>query len=209
MPSESETRPDKDLHGSAPDTHRAALLLIDVINPFDFPEADQLLASALPAADRIAALATRARAAGVPVIYVNDNFGKWRSDFRQVVEACSASDARGRKIVDLLRPTPEDYFVLKPKHSGFHATALELLLHNLGARQLILTGFAGNICVLFTANDAYMRELEVLVPEDCCASNTEHDNRHALRQMQELLKADTTPSPRLQFGGDGVHVTEE
>lgn len=200
--------PNTDLHGSAPDTHPVALLLIDVINAMDFPEAEELMKTALPAARRIAALRDAARAAKVPVVYVNDNFGRWRSDFRQVVEACGAEDSRGRPIVELLRPKPDDYFVLKPKHTGFFASALELLLRKLGARQLILTGFAGNICVLFTANDAYMRDFTLFVPEDCCASNTEHDNEHALRQMRLLLKADTTPSKALRFERDGVRGRE-
>lgn len=197
-------RPDTDLHGSAPDSHPAALLLIDVINPFDFPEAEQLLAFARPAAERIAALAARAREAGVPVVYVNDNFGRWRSDFRQVVEACEAEDSKGRDVARLLRPGEQDYFVLKPKHTGFYASALELLLHKLRTRQVVLTGFAGNICVLFTANDAYMRDLQLFVPEDCCASNTAHDNAHALAQMRTLLKAETARSEALAFSAEGV-----
>jgi nicotinamidase-related amidase len=195
---------DTDLHGSAPDNHPAALLLIDVINPFDFPEAEQLLAAARPAAERIARLADRAREAGVPVVYVNDNFGRWRSDFRQVVEACEAEGAKGRDIARLLRPHEQDYFVLKPKHTGFYASALELLLRKLRTRQVVLTGFAGNICVLFTANDAYMRDLQLFVPGDCCASNTEHDNAHALGQMRLLLKAETAPSAELTFSAEGV-----
>jgi nicotinamidase-related amidase len=195
-----------DLHGSAPDQHPVALLLIDVINAFDFPEAEQLLRSARPAANRIAELKRKARAADVPVVYVNDNFGKWRSDFRQVVEACGAPDSKGRDIVKLLAPDEDDYFVLKPKHTGFYASALELLLRKLGARQVVLTGFAGNICVLFTANDAYMRDLSLFVPSDCSASNTEHDQEHALRQMRTLLKAETAPSSALRFTRDGVEA---
>jgi nicotinamidase-related amidase len=194
------------LHGSAPDSHRTALLLIDVINPLDFPEADQLLEFALPAARRIAALTKRARQAGVPVVYVNDNFGRWRSDFRQVVEACEEEGCKGRPLAQLLRPQEEDYFVLKPKHSGFFSSTLELLLAKLRARQVVLTGFAGNICVLFTANDAYMRDLQLFVPEDCCASNTRHDNTHALGQMRTLLKAETAHSQALRFTEHGVEV---
>src|SRR5687768_596968 len=124
-----------DLHGSAPDNHNVALLLIDVINPMDFPEAEQLLEFAVPAARKIAALKKKARKADVPVVYVNDNFGKWRSDFRQVVEASGSSGCPGEEIVALLRPDEEDYFVLKPKHSGFFSTALQTLLTKLGAKQ--------------------------------------------------------------------------
>lgn len=183
-----------DLHGSAPDKSAIALLLIDLINDFDFPEAQQLLEFARPMAQRIADLASRARSAGVPVIYVNDNFGLWRSDFRATVEHCLRPDAAGREIVQLLRPHPTDYFVLKPKHSGFFSTTLDTLLEYLGAESLILTGVATNICVLFTANDAYMRDLKLHVPADCVASNTSEINDYALQQMGAILKANVAPS---------------
>jgi nicotinamidase-related amidase len=75
-----------DLHGSAPDKHKVALLLIDVINDFDFPEAHQLLKYARPMARNLLRLKRRAQKAGVPVVYVNDNFGRWKSDFRRTVE---------------------------------------------------------------------------------------------------------------------------
>jgi isochorismate hydrolase len=121
------------LHGSAPDKHKFALLLIDVINDFDFPEADQLLKHARPMARNLLRLTRRAQKAGVPVVYVNDNFGRWKSDFRRTVEHC-AHHGRGREVVELLRPEENDYFVLKPKHSGFFSTALETLLRYLEAQ---------------------------------------------------------------------------
>ena len=195
---------DTTLHGSAPDTHPCALLLIDVINPFAFPEADDLLRFAVPAAQRLATLKRRAKAAGTPVVYVNDNFGKWRSDFRRVVEEAEAEDSKGREVARLLRPDEDDYFVLKPMHSGFFVSALELLLRKLGAKQLVMGGFAGNICVLFTANDAYLRDFRIFAPEDCSASNSEHDNRFAFEQMHKVLKADISPSSSLQFDREGV-----
>ena len=119
-----------DLHGSAPDKHKFALLLIDVINDFDFPEGDQLLKHARPMARILLRLKRRAQKAGVPVIYVNDNFGRWKSDFRRTVDYC-ARHGRGGDIVNLLRPEEDDYFVLKPKHSGFFWTTLETLLRYL------------------------------------------------------------------------------
>lgn len=192
-----------DLHGNAPDKSPVALLLIDVINDLDFPEGDQLLRSALPMAERIAALKRRARAEGVPVIYVNDNFGRWRSDFTAQVGHCLEAGCRGRPIAELLRPDDEDYFVLKPKHSGFYATTLDTLLEYLGVRAVVLAGMAANICVLFTANDAYMRDLHLAVPADCVASNTEEENRYALAQMARVLKADTRPSADLSFADLG------
>lgn len=188
-----------DLHGNAPDKSDVALLLIDVINDLEFPEGDQLLRFALPMARQIAALKRRARQEGVPVIYVNDNFGRWRSDFKAQVNHCLRDGVRGQPIVELLRPDEDDYFVLKPKHSGFFSTTLNTLLEYLEAKALVLTGIAGNNCVLFTANDAYMRDFDLAVPADCVASNTEEDNRYALDQMRRVLKADTRPSTELSF----------
>ena len=185
-----------DLHGSAPDKHKIALVLIDVINDFDFPEADQLLRYARPMAKKLLRLKRRAQKAGVPVIYVNDNFGRWKSDFRHTVEHC-ASSGRGSGLVRVLRPEQNDYFVLKPKHSGFFSTTLETLLRYLGAQTLILTGIAGNFCVLFTANDAYMRDFNLFVPSDCTVSNTKHENKSALRIMKKFLKADIRPSSKI------------
>ena len=188
-----------DLHGSAPDKSKTALLLIDVINDFDFPEGEQLLKLALPVGKNIAALKRRAKAAGIPAIYVNDNFGRWRSDFKKIVAHCREANARGKEFVDLLVPDEEDYFVLKPKHSGFYSTTLDLLLTHLDARNLILTGIAGNNCVLVTANDAYMRDYKVFVPVDCVVSNTEEENDYALKQMETVLKADTTLAAELDL----------
>ena len=187
------------LHGNAPDKSDIAIVLIDVINDLEFPEGDQLLETALPAAKNIARLKQRAREAKVPIIYVNDNFGRWRSDFKKIVDRCLHDNVRGRPIAELLVPDEDDYFVLKPKHSGFFSTTLDLLLEYLGVRTLIVAGFAGNNCVLFTANDAYMRDYRLIIPADCTASNTREDNENALQQMQQVLKADINPSTEIDF----------
>jgi nicotinamidase-related amidase len=189
----------KDLHGNVPENSRAVLLLIDVINDMEFPGAAALARQALPMARRLANLKKRARRTGIPAIYVNDNFGRWQSDFHRVVEHCLEDGVRGEKVVRLLQPDDDDYFVLKPKHSGFYATTLDTLLSYLGARTLIITGIAGNICILFTANDAYMRDYHLVVPSDCVVSNTPAENRHALEQMKKVLKADITPSTRVRL----------
>jgi nicotinamidase-related amidase len=150
-------------------------------------------------ARKLLRLKKRAKKAGVPVIYVNDNFGRWRSDFRRQVLHCLRENSRGHEIVSLLRPDEDDYFVLKPKHSGFFSTALETLLRYLGSKKLILTGIAGNFCVLFTANDAYMRDYELIIPSDCTVSNTPKENRQALGLMRKFLKADTRPSTKVRL----------
>jgi nicotinamidase-related amidase len=187
----------KNLHGSAPDKCDDALLLVDVINDLNFPEADQLLRYVPAMGRKLAALKKRAKKAGVPVLYVNDNFGRWRSDLPGLVAHCRKG--RARPLINLLRPEKDDYFVLKPKHSGFFSSTLETLLRYLGAKRLIVSGIAGNYCVLFTANDAYMRDYQLFIPEDCIVSNTVRENRVALDLMKRYLKADTRPSGRLRF----------
>ena len=188
-----------DLHGNAPDTAPVALLLIDVINDLSFAHGKALLKQALPMAHKLAALKRRAKQAGIPSIYVNDNFGRWQSDFQKVLRHCLDEEVCGKPLATLLQPEEEDYFVLKPKHSGFYSTTLELLLEALGAHTLILTGIAGNICVLFTANDAYMRGYRLVIPADCVASQTVRENTSALHIMQTVLKADVRPSTALDF----------
>ena len=180
-------------------TNGTALLLIDVINDLDFEGSDALVKQAESMAGRLAALKRRAAAAGVPCVYINDNFGQWRSDFRQTVAHCISRSSPGRRVSRRLRPAKDDYFVLKPKHSGFFGTTLDTLLETLHIRRVILTGIAGNICVLFTANDAYMRELKIVTPPDCIVSNTPEENEHALKQIGSVLKGNLTPSTLLKF----------
>jgi nicotinamidase-related amidase len=189
----------RSLQGGAPDKSPWALLLIDVINDMNFPGGDKLLKHALPAAKKIATLKKRAASQGVPVIYVNDNFGRWKSDFRALVKHCLHQDARGAPVTQLLRPEEPDYFVLKPKHSGFFSSSLEILLKHLGSTKLVLTGFAGNICVLYTANDAYMRDYDLIVPSDGIASEDPPDNQRALDHMKRHLKARVCQSRQITF----------
>lgn len=177
-----------------------ALLLIDVINDLAFEGSAAIVAQAEAMALSLARLKRRAMGAGVATIYVNDNFGQWRSDFRRTVAHCTAPSSPGHRVSRRLRPTTRDYFVLKPKHSGFFDTTLDTLLETLGIRRVIVTGIAGNICVLFTANDAYMREYKIFAPADCIVSNTAVDNGHALRQIKTVLKGNVAASTRLSFG---------
>jgi nicotinamidase-related amidase len=193
-----QSKPD-DLHGSAPDDAAAALLLIDVINDLEFDGGEALFAQALPMAAQLALLKRRAKQAGIPAVYVNDNFGRWQSDFAKLLAHCLDDGVRGQPLAVQLRPEPDDYFVLKPKHSGFYATTLDLLLRYLRVHTVILTGLTGDICVLFTANDAYMRDVRLVVPADCVASQDPEENRHALRHMQRVLKADIRPSTALHL----------
>lgn len=180
-------------------SRRDALLLIDVINDFDFKGSDRILPKASRAAEKIASLRERAIAADLPVIYINDNFGRWRSDFRQQVEHCLKDQCPGREIAKLLAPGKDDYFVLKPMHSGFYSSTLDVLLKQLGIRRLYMCGFAADLCVLYTANDAYMRGYELVVPADCTASETAARYRFALAHIEEQLKADIRESRKIRF----------
>jgi nicotinamidase-related amidase len=188
-----------DLDGSAPDTNPTALLLVDVINHFEFPGGDQLLAEALRIAPCLKDLKGRARGAGVPVIYANDNFGRWRSSFEQLLHLCTAPGRPSRSFVEQIAPDADDYIVLKPKHSAFYQTPLDILLKHLGTERLIVAGFCTNSCILFTAHDAYMRDLKLFVPADSVASQTAEDHQIALEQMELVMKADISPSSQLEF----------
>lgn len=202
----------RDVYGNAPDRSGAALLIVDFINHLEFAGGDVLEPRAVEAAQVLARLRERARSAGIPTIFANDNFGRWRADLHQVVAACTAPGVRGRRLGRILPPAPDDYFVLKPKHSAFFRTTLETLLHYLGARTLIVAGIAGDNCVLQTAGDAYMRDYRLIVPSDCTASIVPADNDTALAWMGRVVKAEVVPAEaltaerltQLQRDGDAV-----
>lgn len=181
------------------DPSQTALLLIDVVNDLEFDGGEKLLPHALFMAQELAVLKGRAKACGVPVIYANDNFGRWRSDFPKLVRRCLAEGVRGRPVVAQLQPDSDDYFVLKPKHSAFFQTNLEILLRYLETKVLILTGMAADYCVLFTGNDAYMRDFRIFVPPDCIASEEPDRTEQVVSLMQRVLKADTRPSAEIRF----------
>jgi nicotinamidase-related amidase len=188
-----------DLHGNAPDSSPTALLIIDAINDLEFPGGKQMLARATRMARCIAKLKDRAEAAHVPTVYVNDNFGRWRSDFRRLVNHCLDDDVHGRPVVEQLLPDENDYFVLKPKHSGFYNTTLDLLLEHLQAKTLVIAGMATDVCVLFTAADAYMRDFRVIIPRDCVTALTPAAHRAALAHMRTTIKAEIVDSRRIDF----------
>lgn len=145
----------------------------------------------------VANLAARARRAGVPVVYVNDNRGRWRSDRSELIERCLRKHSRGKAIVEALMPNPDDYFIFKPKHSAFFATPLAALLEHLGARRLILTGVTTEQCILFTAIDAYVRDFDLIVPPDCVAGLKL--GKSSLTLMQRTLHAKVSESPRIRL----------
>lgn len=196
-----------DLHGNAPDCCEIALLLIDVINDLEFPEGARVARRARPMAKRLAELKERAALAGVPCVYVNDNFGRWRSDFNAQVQHCLKGGVRGEFLCAALRPTEADYFVLKPKHSGFYQTCLALLLQHLGVKTLLVAGLATESCVTFTANDAFLRGYRIVILEDGCASGFDDLHGQSIRQMHRMLRADVARCNRVSFVRRGDRVT--
>jgi nicotinamidase-related amidase len=187
-------------------THDTVLLIMDMISCWSFPDAAPLLRQALHVVPAIARLKQRCLGANVPVIYANDNRGQWRSDFKFVVNESLESPGPGADITRQLEPGPQDYFVLKPKHSAFFATPLEILLDHLRAERMIIVGVAGDQCVAYTAADARMRDFEVLVPSDCIASQTLVRNRRAVQGLEEGLRIKTSPSSTIRFGRHAQHA---
>ncbi len=176
---------------------RTALLIIDVINPLDFPGGEAFGRRALKPARAIARLAERARRARVPVIFVNDNFGRWRSDMQGLVKFVSGPNSAGRGLARVLTPDPRDFVVLKSTLSGFFQTPLEAMLHQGGVKTLVMTGFLTGSCVLFTSVDGYMRDFRIVVPSDCALDLNADKHRKALAHMQDVLKARVATSGRL------------
>ena len=174
-------------------------VLIDVINHFEFPDGKTILRQALTIAPVLGRLKKRAREAGIPVIYVNDNFGQWRSEMSKLVQYCLRPEAPGRAFVEQLRPDKEDYFVLKPMHSAFYQTPLDLLLRELGASSIILSGLATNSCILCTAHDANMRNLKIIVPGDCCTARTAREHKQALEHIGAMADAKVVLSSSLRL----------
>ncbi|XXM70985.1 isochorismatase family cysteine hydrolase [Lysinibacillus sphaericus] len=176
---------------------KKALLIIDMINTFDFDGGEELLSNTKRIVDPIRELKNKAKKDDIPVIYVNDNYGLWQDNMNDIIEVCKKG--KGGSIIEKIHPDEDDYFIVKPKHSCFFGTQLEILLHQLDVDHLILTGIAGDICVLFTANDAHMREYGVSIPLDCMASETKEDNDSAVHIIEKTIDADLTRSSEMEF----------
>jgi nicotinamidase-related amidase len=186
-------------HGLHPDRSSTALLILDMISDFRFPEGAQAARAARRIAPAIARLRKRVHDAGSAVIYVNDNPGKWRSDGPALIRNAMSERSLGAEVASMLEPGKDDYFILKPRHSAFYATPLELLLEHMGARRLILAGVSSHQCVLFTATDAHVRNFELVVPVDCVASPSTAQTRFALKYFQDALGATVAPLPSLRL----------
>lgn len=176
-----------------------ALVMVDVINHFEFPDASKLLKHSLAIAPNLARLKKRARSAGVATIYVNDNFGQWRSDTPSLLTYCLRPAAPGREFVQAIAPDDEDYLVFKPMHSAFYQTPLDTLLRYLNTSSIILAGLATNSCIVCTAHDAKMRDFTISVPSDCCAARTVREHIQALEHIRTMVGAKVIPSASIRF----------
>lgn len=170
------------------------LLLVDFINPLDFPGGEHLAPAAVEAARATAALKQRLAGQGVLTIFANDNYGIWQSDFHSLVATCLGMQGPAGEIARLLYPQADDLTILKPRHSAFYASPLELLLREMQARELVICGLATDMCVQLTAGDAFLREYEVWVPSDCTAAESEEAKAASLAYMADVLKCDTAGS---------------
>ncbi len=168
-----------------------ALLIIDMIADFTEDTRSNLANDAKRVAAAIIGLRERMDALDAPVIYVNDHFGEWHSDRAKLVEKAKAN--RPGPLRDIA-PRASDYFIIKPQFSGFYSTNLPVLLPKLGISRLILTGVSTDMCVLFTAADAHMRDYRLWVPEDATASINAQRSRAALGIMRDGFDADSRPA---------------
>ncbi|MEJ5976631.1 isochorismatase family cysteine hydrolase [Novosphingobium sp. PS1R-30] len=176
------------------DRARGALLIIDMINCFDFSGAETVLPKAILAADAILGLRAAFERRGWPIIYVNDNFGEWHSERSRLVERALSHP---NPVLEKLRPRDKDFFVIKPQFSGFYATNLPVLLSKLGVDRLVLTGIATDICVLFTAADAHMRDYRLWIPRNAVGAETAEHDQWALSIMEKSMAAETAPTDDL------------
>lgn len=177
-----------------------ALVIIDMFSTWRQDDGGVFVQAALTVAPNIAALKRRCEDGGVPVIYANDNAGHWRSDFRSTVEAARQAGGAANEIAELLAPTAQDYFVLKPKHSAFFATPLELLLFHLDVRRVVLAGVSADKCVMATACDALMHDLRVDIAMDGIAAPTGARVGAAVKHFQEVMQIVVQPAAEIDLG---------
>ncbi len=166
---------------------KTALIVIDMINTYDHPDAEQLLPSAESVVPVVSGLLERARQQDVPVIYVNDNFGEWRSHHGELLD--KALSGPHAQLVEPLRPDDSSLFVVKARHSIFFETPLGYLLNQQGIDRLVLCGQVTEQCVMYSALDAHIRHLDVIVPRDAVAHIHADLADAALRMMERNMGA--------------------
>ena len=167
---------------------RAALIVTDVLNPYDHDDADRLIRSveaSLPAMER---LIRRARDEDVLTIWVNDNYGAWRSSREDLVRR--ALEGRHAHLVEPVAPPDDALFVIKARHSIFYQTPLSYLLGQEGVDRIVLIGQVTEQCILYSALDAYIRHLHVAVARDAVAHIHEHLADASLELMRLNMNAE-------------------
>ncbi|MEA2248593.1 MAG: hypothetical protein QOH46_3122 [Solirubrobacteraceae bacterium] len=176
---------------------RRALIVIDMINTYDHEDAERLRESAEQVVPVLGDLVKRARDAGTPVIYVNDNFGDWRSDQQTLVEDALAGEHAA--LVEPLVPDDEAMFVLKARHSIFYETPLEYLLRQEEIEEIVITGQVTEQCVVYSALDAHIRHIPVVVPRDAVAHIHEDLAGAALKMMDLNMDAEVCDAREVEF----------
>jgi nicotinamidase-related amidase len=169
---------------------KCALLIVDVFNTFAFEGAEPVIESAERVSETIAGLIDEAHRRDMPIVYVNDNYGNWQWERADLIRHMTAPENKGRAIARRLAPRDDDYLLFKPQFSAFYATNLPALLPRLGVTRLVVTGIAADICVLFTAADAHMREYDLWIPADAVAGTSDERIGWALGIMRDSMGAE-------------------
>jgi nicotinamidase-related amidase len=176
-------------------SNKSALVVVDMINSYDFDDAETLRESVRDTLPAMVGLVARANEQGIRTIYVNDNYGAWQKGRAELVEQVLAG--RYPDLVEPIAPGEDVDFVVKARHSIFYETPLEYLLRDGGIERLILVGQVTEQCILYSALDAYIRHFEVQVPPDAVAHIHEDLADAALKMMKVNMAADLTPAAEL------------
>jgi nicotinamidase-related amidase len=175
-----------------------ALVLVDMLNPYEHPEADRLAERVAKALPGVIELRARAEQAEVPIVYVNDNYGDWNSSAQELAEA--AMEGEHPELVEPLLPGEGHSFVIKARHSVFYETPLEYLLDQMGVDRLVLAGQVTEQCILYSGLDAYVRHFRVVVPTDAVAAIYDHLAEAALEMMERNLSAELCTATECSLG---------
>jgi nicotinamidase-related amidase len=177
-----------------------ALLVVDMLNPYDHPQADELAERVADALPGIEALLCRAEEAEAPVVYVNDNYGDWNSSAGELARA--AMDGGHPELVEPVLPQADHSFVVKARHSTFYETPLEYLLDQRGVSRLVLAGQVTEQCILYSALDAHVRHFDVAIATDAVAAIYDELGGAALKMMERNMSAELTRAAELGWATD-------
>jgi nicotinamidase-related amidase len=165
-----------------------ALVVLDMLNSYDFEDGEQLASNVQGTIDPIKARLDEAVENETPIIYVNDNYGDWNSSQEELTQ--KALDGEHPELVKPILPPDDAKFVLKARHSAFYGTPLDYLLYQLEVDRLIFVGQVTEQCVLYSALDAYVRHHQVVVPRDAVAHIHEDLADAALKMMERNMDAE-------------------